>query len=357
MAGDEVDAAPAHPFAALSERTRAALIWSGFALLLILALIAALGAVQRTFYSAGGFVTAYVQSLARHDLMGAMDMPGADPTAASLRAEGLPAKPSRELLRADVLPSLKDVHLIADDDLGNGEHLVEMGVSADGKAVTARFSVRQTGAVLGLLPTWRFAQTPLNVARISVAHADTFTIGGHTLEPRAAATQPPDAFTVSADYLVFAPAIYELGHSDRYTEARSVSLTAVTPGRTVDVSVVAEPNAGFVSKVRGQLDAYLDTCAEQHVLQPAGCPFGVTIDDRVQGEPSWSIATHPPVAIIAGPTGWIMPKSQGAAHLSVTVQSLFDGTVEQRETDEPFAVSLSRIAIRDDGALDITVAD
>src|ERR1700712_4861021 len=108
MVGDELDAAPAHPLAALSGRTRAVLIWSGFALLLILAFFAALGAVQRTYYSAGGFVTAYVESLARHDLVAAMQMPGADPTAASLRAEGLPAKPSRELLRADVLPSLED---------------------------------------------------------------------------------------------------------------------------------------------------------------------------------------------------------------------------------------------------------
>jgi hypothetical protein len=357
MVGDELDAAPAHPLAALSGRTRAVLIWSGFALLLILALVAALGAVQRTFYSAGGFVTAYVESLARHDLVAAMQMPGADPTAASLRAEGLPAKPSRELLRADVLPSLEDVQLIADDDLGTGEHLVEVRVLADGDAVTARFSVRQTGAVLGILPTWRFAQTPLNVARITVEHADTFTLGGHTLEPRAAATQPADAFTVSADYLVFAPAVYELGHQDRYTGARPVSLSAVTPGRTVDVTVVADPNTEFVSKIESQLDGYLDTCAEQRVLQPAGCPFGVTIDDRVQGEPSWKIATYPPVTIVAGPAGWTMPQSQGAAHLSVMVQSLFDGSVDQRETDEPFSVSLSQITIRPDGALDITVAD
>ena len=33
----------------------------------------------------------------------------------------------------------------------------------------------------------------------------------------------------------------------------------------------------------------------QKVLQPAGCPFGVEIDDRVQGDPAWSMVTYPAV--------------------------------------------------------------
>ncbi|GAA1442171.1 hypothetical protein [Leifsonia poae] len=357
MGGDETDGSPAHPLAALSPRTRVALLWSGIAVLLLLAFFAAVGALQRGPYSAGGFVSAYLDSLADHDVNAALSMPGADPTAPSLRAQGLPSAPSRELLRSDVLPSLTGIRIVSDDDLGTGEHLVAVQAKADGHPVAARFSVRQTGAVLGLLPTWRFAATPLTVARITVEHADTFTVGGHTLEPRAAADLPPDAFSVAADYLVFAPAVYSLGHSDQYTEAKPVTLTARMPGRQVEVSVVAQPNAAFVEKTEKQLDAYLDGCAEQHVLQPTGCPFGVVIDDRVEGVPTWKIVKYPPVTITAGERGWMMPDSQGIAHLSVTVQSLFDGTVTKRESDEPFAVSLSTITIRDDGGLDITVAD
>ena len=355
MVGEERE--PSHPLAALSPRARVALLWSGVAVLLVLAFLAAVGALQRGPYSAGGFVSAYMQSLADHDVSAALDMPGADPTAASLRNQSLPSTPSRELLRSDVLPVLTGIRIVSDDDLGTGEHLVEVRVDADGHPVTARFSVRASGAVLGLLPTWRFAQTPLTVAHITVEHADTFTIGGHTLEPRAAADLPPDAFSVAADYLVFSPSVYTLGHSDQYTDAQPVTLTASTPGRQVEVSVVAQPNAAFVQKTEKQLDAYLDSCAQQQVLQPTGCPFGVVIDDRVEGLPTWKIAKYPPVTITAGERGWMMPDSQGIAHLSVTVQSLFDGTVTKRESDEPFAVSLSSIGIRDDGGLDITVAN
>ncbi|MFF1632354.1 hypothetical protein [Leifsonia sp. NPDC058248] len=358
MVGDEVDSPPPHPLAALSPRTRVVLLWSGVALLLLLAFAAAVGALQRSLYSAGGFASSYVESLAAHDLRAALAMPGAAPTEASLRAQGLPPTPSRELLRADVLPTLTDIRVLNDDDLGTGEHLVEVQAKADGHPVTARFSVRQTGAVLGLLPTWRFGATPLTVAHITVEHADTFTVGGHTLEPRAAEAQPVGSFSVAADYLVFAPAVYVLGHTSKYLDAQPVTLTASSPGRQLDVSVVADPNNAFVADVEKQLNGYLDDCAKQHVLQPTGCPFGVVIDDRVEGQPSWSIVKYPMVSIVAGPSGWMMPDAQGIAHLSVTVQSLFDGTVSKRERDEAFTVSLSSIVIRDDdGSLDITVAD
>lgn len=63
------------------------------------------------------------------------------------------------------------------------------------------------------------------------------------------------------------------------------------------------------------------------------------------------------MTIEAGANGWVMPRARGVAHLSVTVQSLFDGTVRLRESDESFDVSLSSIVAHDDGAIDITVSN
>lgn len=356
MSGDESGSARSHPLAALSPGMRVALVWSGVAVLLVLAFVAAVGAVQRVFYSPSGFAASYVEALADHDVRAAMAMPGADPTAASLSAQGLPAEPSRELLRPDVLPRLTDVRVVGDDQLASGEHLVEVAALADGTPVSTKFTVRQAGSVLGVLPLWEFAKTPLTVARIQVQHADTFTIAGHTLEPRAAEKQPADAFSVAADYLMFAPAGYELGHRSRYLKAAPVTFQAAA-GREVQVAVDAQPSAEFVSVVQKQLHDFLDDCATQQVLQPAGCPFGAVIDDRVQGLPAWSIVQYPTVIIQPGETGWIMPHSAGTAHLSVTVQSLFDGTVSQRETDEPFAMSVTKITLREGGGIDLVVGD
>lgn len=357
MGVDEHGNTPPTPLSAHSGRARATLIWCGVAVLLVLAFAAALGALQRGLYSAGGFVSSYVDSLADGNAEAALQMPGADPTAASLSAQGLPAKASRELLRADMLPELQNVQVLGDHDLGNGEHLVDVRVRVAGRSVTAGFTVQQTGAVFGVLPTWRFSRTPLAVAHVTVEHADTFTLAGHTLDPRAVSVQPNSGFRVSADYLVFSPGIYRLGHTSHFLGAPKSILTVPSPGRTVDVSVVASPNTAFVTQVDKQLRQYLDSCAQQTVLQPTGCPFGVSIDDRVQGVPRWSITTYPPVTIVAGADGWTMPNTAGTARLSVTVQSLFDGSIHQRTTDEAFAVSISSMTIHEDGTLDITVSN
>ena len=105
-----------------------------------------------------------------------------------------------------------------------------------------------------------------------------------------------------------------------------------------------------------QVDAFLDDCAAQKVLQPAGCPFGVEIDDRVQGDPVWSMVTYPEVELRAGDDAWQTGQMVGVAHIDVTVQSLFDGTISRRSDDVRFAMSLSSVTIRPDGSLAIVVA-
>ena len=356
MGGEDAgDTPPGRSHPEGPRRIRRLLLWSGLAVLLIVAFLAALGAVQRTFYSAGGFVTAYVQAIAAGDVRDALAMPGADPSSRALTAQGLPARPSRELLRADVLPRLTNIRVASDEVLSSGEHRVVVRADADGHPVGDEFTVKQTGSVLGLLPTWSFSRTPLAVAHLDVLHSDTFRVAGHTVDPAASASQRADRFGAAADYLVFAPARYSFSGRSRYVSAAPV-VSSPRAGETTDVAVDAQPTAAFTAAVTDRLHAFLDGCARQQVLQPAGCPFGVDIADRVQGLPSWRIVRYPPVRLQAGASGWTMARAPGVAHLSATIQSLFDGTVAPRETDEPFDVSLSRVTIRPDGSLDIVVA-
>ncbi len=358
MPEDADTSTPTHPATRLTPRARATILWSSVGVLLLVTFAAAIGSLQRDVYSPSGFVTAYVEALARHDARAALAMPGVDTGRAALAAAGLPTTPSRELLRSDVLTDIVDIRVLHDDVLGNGEHQVTVTATAGGHRVTSMFRVEQSGSVLGLLPTWRFSTTPLAAASVSVEHATQFTVDGHTLDTRVAAPgHPEDAFNTHGDYLVFAPGAYRLGHTSTYLTADPVTVLAQKPGAVTAAAVVAMPTERFTSQVSRQLNDYLDGCAKQQVLQPSGCPFGVQIDDRVQDAPKWTMATYPQVSIVAGPTGWQMSQATGAAHLTVTVQSLFDGSITTRNSDEPFTVSLSSIVVRPDGALDITVAD
>jgi hypothetical protein len=77
----------------------------------------------------------------------------------------------------------------------------------------------------------------------------------------------------------------------------------------------------------------------------------------VQGAPTWKMTQYPAVHLVPGDTSWTMSQAVGIAHLSVTVQSIFDGSIEHRESDEKFAVSLTSVVIRPDGSLDIVVGE
>ena len=55
----------------------------------------------------------------------------------------------------------------------------------------------------------------------------------------------------------------------------------VEPAARVAVTVDSMPTATFVQRVQVKVDDYLQQCTTQPVLQPAGCPFGIEVDDRV----------------------------------------------------------------------------
>lgn len=339
--------------------TRVIVVWSIVGVLLLAALGSAIGALQQNVYSPSGFVGAYLNAIARHDTGAAIAMPGARLSEAQLKASGLPKHPSHELLRADVLGELSDVQILHDDALPDGTHRVTATYELDDKVASSNFIVATAGSVLGIFTTWRFAVSPLAVAHISVLHAATFTVGSntgstHTVDTRAASTVS-GAFNNAANYLVFTPSTLRLGHESRLLTAPDVTKAVTKPGVVTDVAVTAVASVTFVDQVKKQLGDYLDECVKQQVLQPAGCPMGVVIDDRVEGAPAWSMKTYPDVTITAGAKGWVMPPTAGMAHLKVKVQSLFDGSISVRDDDEPFTISLTSVVIREDGSLDLTV--
>jgi hypothetical protein len=98
------------------------------------------------------------------------------------------------------------------------------------------------------------------------------------------------------------------------------------------------------------LNAYLDACAQQHVLLPTGCPFGQSIGNRIVSTPTWSIVAYPAVSIAptAKPREWLMPSSTGASHLLVRVKSLFDGSVSTFDENVSFTVSVRLSLLPDD---------
>ncbi|TFB52556.1 hypothetical protein [Cryobacterium tagatosivorans] len=332
---------------------RAIIAVSVIAALLLGALLAAIGSLNREVYSAGGFVRQYLEALARHDPASALAMPGVELTNARLTEAGLPRDVPSTLLRGSVLGELSDIELRSDTAGDNGRHTVVYDFQLDGRKSTMEFAVARTGAFAGVFDSWRFTTSPLAVLQVTVLHEATFTVNGLTLDTRAhAAAEAPVTFSNQAAYLAFAPALYDFTHDSTLLTAAKQAIPVTSATAATDVTIDAMPNRRFIKQVQTELNDFLTACATQKVLQPSNCPFGIEINDQVQGLPAWSIASFPVVALAAGQTTFEMPPTVGQAHIVVDVRSLFDGELTTRDEDVPFTVALS-VTIKPDGALAI----
>lgn len=330
------------PPATPSTLLRVAAIWGGLALLVILAMAAGIGALNRDLYSASGFVHQYMSALSRADAEAALSFPGVEPQATELAAAGLPTQLPHTLLRDSVIRAPQDAKVTDVDKGEDGVQRVTVEYTLDGARAESVFEVERTGTNFGVFDEWRFASSPLAVLSVTVLHDAEFTVNGLTLDTRA--HHAPDAeatFSNSASYLAFSPSSYELSKDSRLLAATPVTVPVTASGVT-EATVDVQPTAEFVHDVQGDLNGWLDEeCASQAVLMPTGCPFGVNIDDRVTSAPVWTIVEYPVVTLTATDNNFEMPQTPAVAHVQVEVQSLFDGEVSTLDQDEPFSMGLT----------------
>ena len=315
---------------------REIITWSVVLVIILAAFGGTVLILNASLYSASGFVRGYLDSLARHDADGALELAGT----------GAAGDASDELLVAAAMGDLSDISLTGDSVDAQGTHTVMYSYLAGGVTGTSTFRVVHKGTLLGLFSTWGFETSPLGVIQLTVEHDSQFTANGVTLQ-----SPTPNE---PAPYLVFAPGTYDISHASTWLQAKKLPVTVTEPAAAVRAQLDIEANAAFGKQVQKEVDAYLDDCATQTVLLPTGCPFGESMGNRIVSTPTWRMTTYPAVVILPGPTTgqWTMPGTDGTAHLVVDVKSLFDGSVSTFDEDVPFSVSFV-ITFLPDGELNI----
>lgn len=306
---------------------------------LLLAFCGTVVTVNSTLYSASGFVSSYLNALSRHDLAGALAMPGVK----------VPADAARDLLTQDAMGGLSSHTLVADTTAPDGRHELVMHVQFV-KNIDAEitFLVKHTGPRMGIFSGWEFVRSPVGVLEATPLHDAAFTVNGAAVVSTDGANQP-------ARFAVMTPGIYTLAHESTYLAGEKATFLASDSAAVTQAEVDIQASPKFVTEVNVQLADYLDACASQQVLKPTGCPFGQSISDRIEGLPVWSIALYPEVDIVPGDSGgtWLVPPTMAAAHLTVDVRSLFDGSVSVLDEDVPFTIEYT-ITLSGDGSLQLT---
>lgn len=301
-------------------------LWTIWFLALIAAFICTIAILNTTIYSAHGFVSSYLDALNSHDATTARQLPG-------VRA---PSGEATTLLTDGALGTIADIHLDHDTTGKKGVHSVAYSYRLGGRAETTNFSVEQTKPFLGLFSRWAFHESPLATVAVSPLHDRSFRVNGTPVTSTAMNGNP-------ASYVVFTPGLYTFDHRSTFLVATPVGVPVSEPGSVTPVQVDVQANAQFIADVRGDLDKYFTKCATQRVLLPTSCPFGKSFVNRVVSTPVWAIKTDPPITIVPdhGTDNWLVPYATGIAHLTVKVQSLYNGSVSTFDGDVPFPVSYS----------------
>jgi hypothetical protein len=335
-------------------RTWLALLgWSGLGLLVVGAFFAALASLNQTLYGASSFVERYLHAIADDEILTAVTTPGVALDESELDALGLPTDVSTAMLRSGVVDSgPQDITIVEDEARDDGSHRVTASYRLESAIVETSFEVQPIAPLYGVLNRWEFAKSPLAVVDVTAAHNPFFMVGQLTLDTRARKSgEELAAFTHTAPYLAIAPAVYEFDYDSTLLTAQPTQVP-VEPSVRSAVTVDSQATPAFTERVQTQVDQFLDDCATQPVLQPTNCPFGIVIDDRVIGEPAWSISAYPIVSLTPGERSFEMAPTAGVAHISVDLQSLFDGDKYTLEEDETFTLALDA-TVRADGSISV----
>lgn len=320
-------------------------------------LLAAMGAgaasLYREFYSPRAFVMHYLELLHDRRAAEALAVPGVAIDSAELEAAGLPATASEALLRTEALAPVKNAEIVGESVDGDITRLT-VSFTAGGYSGTTTLSVQRDGGT-GLLPRWRFARSPLAVMDLSVRGSMRFSVNGFEVDKRQVSVDRADADPSAAlPLLVFSPGMYSVAVNTAISATPGVAVLADAPLAGIPVDVQAEPTEEFVSVVQQRVNDFLSACAEQKVLQPTGCPFGFTVRNRIDGEPTWSIVEQPVVTVVPDGAGWRIPSAKAVAHIRVEIRSIFDGSVRSVEEDVAFRVD-GEITVLPDGTASILV--
>ncbi len=317
--------------------------WIVFTALVPVAFAAVVVALNTGIYSAGGFVDRYLDALARRDVAVALEMPGVS----------VPEGTSRAALQREAMPGLGEHRVVSERDEGGGRHRVIVEYRLGDATVRTEFLVRSAAPLFLLFNGWRFEESPVARLAVTVHGDDAFRLNGVPID----GAEPAEPGVWTLDVAVLSPARVVLDHDSRYLTADDVTVDVTSPSRPAAASVEVRANDVFVESVQDEVDEFLDGCAAQKVLQPAGCPFRKILEDRILDAPEWSITSYPRIGIESrvaedGTFAWVVPPTDGTAHIRVRVLSLFDGSVFDLDEDVPFRVAYV-LAMRDDGGLDI----
>jgi hypothetical protein len=300
--------------------------WVVAVVLLVVATVVVVGVARPLVFGPRAFVQAYLDALQRGDTAGALALPGV--RIPSVRTD---------LLSVSGLTGAGGGARILGERADGDVTVVTVGWRHTGADQRTELRVRPDAAIAGVIPQWRFAQSPIAQVRFDIAGGTAVRVGGHRVDQASKQAGTP----AGSGFALLVPGAWRLDLADEMLAAQAPDLVLSQPGAATTRDVTLEPTPKFTAAVTAAVKTVLAGCAAQTVLYPPGCPFGERVTDRLASTPAWSIVTEPRIRLspTSTPGAWTTAPGDGTAHLTVKVRSIFDGKVSDLDQDVPFVAS------------------
>jgi len=270
-------------------------------------------ALNATLYSPSRFASDYLSLVAAGEWSAAAEFAGVSEV-----VDVLPLESAR----------ISDVTISGWQHVGENDVVVQVDFVLDGGPQRMLLGLTRASRTLGVFDRWEFSDSPLAELSAQVAGVPQVVINDVGVAP---------GTTVSA----LIPGRYEFSAETQWVESETETLDLTEVGQSARVTPAINPTTALEDEVRRALGEYLAECASRGVLQPASCPFGTTVTDRLEGIPTWTISVSPAVALALSRTGESAEVGAigGVATVTGTIQSIFDGSLRPLNRDISFSIS------------------
>jgi len=239
--------------------------------------------------------------------------------------EASPAMLDGEALKQSVA-GLENLHL-GESVKTDATHVdVPASYTIKGREYNTTFKLEKVGTNWLFFSRWSFVPSTLPTLQVQVVNEAEASLNGMRV------ALPGGKGTFAAFY----PGTFEAHFTSDNFAAPAVETVVDHPDGTKQLTLATVPTPKLVEKATSQVKGFLDQCADQKVLQPAGCPFSLPLD-RVENDTiDWDIVKYPTVAIEPFRGNWVVKPLSGTAKLKVVEINLFTGAAVPRELEQKF---------------------
>lgn len=152
--------------------------------------------------------------------------------------------------------------------------------------------------------------------------------------------QPVDLENGSVRLAAFLPTAAHIEAGSPWVSGTVDHLVVDDSDATVQLDV--EPSEQAEEQIREQIRSYLDSCAEQQVLMPSGCPMGAETPDQVDPETiEWTMPEVSELSVSFGEDGWQVEGTDSlTAELDFEAIDHFDGSSLEEHYEAEFSLEV-----------------